>query len=62
MEVNTLHYQAIDKVAPNFKISALSDDGIVEAIEKDKIIAVQWHPELMNDISFFKYFIDNMIK
>ena len=62
MDVNTLHYQAIDKVAPNFKISAISDDNIIEAIEKDKIIAVQWHPELMHDISFFKYFIDNMIK
>ena len=62
MDVNTLHYQAIDKVAPNFKISAISDDGIVEAIEKEKIIAVQWHPELMHDVGFFKYFIENMIK
>ena len=34
--VNSLHHQAVDKVADNFKIIALSDDGNVEAIQSDK--------------------------
>ncbi len=59
--VNSFHHQAIKDVAPNFKISAISEDGIIEAIEKDNIIGVQWHPEVIYDIKFFKYFIDKFI-
>ena len=29
-----------------------------EAIEKGNVIGVQWHPEKMNDLSFFKNFIN----
>lgn len=49
--VNSYHHQAIDKIAPGFKISAFSDNGVPEAMEyespdgKSFIMAVQWHPE-----------------
>jgi putative glutamine amidotransferase len=49
--VNSYHHQAIDKIAPGFKISAFSDNGVAEAMEyespdgKSFIMAVQWHPE-----------------
>jgi putative glutamine amidotransferase len=49
--VNSYHHQAIDKIAPGFKISAVSDNGVAEALEqefpqgKPFIMAVQWHPE-----------------
>ena len=45
--VNTYHHQACRKIADGFDVVALSDDGIVEAIEsKDKkCIGVQFHPE-----------------
>lgn len=49
--VNSMHHQAIDCVADGFKVSAVSDDGFIEAIEKedyDFFIAVQWHPEHMS--------------
>ena len=46
---NSFHHQALDKVADGFIISAKSVDNIIEGIEKDKIIAVQWHPEKNND-------------
>lgn len=59
--VNSFHHQAIKDVAPGFKISAISEDGIIEAIEKDNIVGVQWHPEVINDINFFKYFIDKFV-
>lgn len=48
--VNSLHHQAIDKPGLGFKVSAISDDGIIEAIEKDQILAVQWHPEALCEI------------
>lgn len=43
--VSSMHYQMIDKVAPGFLASAHSNDGIVEAIEKDNLVGVEWHPE-----------------
>jgi len=49
--VNSYHHQAIDKIAPGFKISARSKDGVAEAMEREFpdgkpfIMAVQWHPE-----------------
>lgn len=58
MEVNSYHKQSVKDVAPNFKVSAVSSDGIVEAIEKDNIFAVQWHPEVLNDMKLFEKFID----
>lgn len=56
--VNSTHTQALKKVADNFKVTATSDDNIIEAIECGNVIGVQWHPELMNDIEFFKNFIN----
>lgn len=47
--VNSFHHQNIDLVAPGFSINAISEDGLIEGIEKDNIIAVQWHPEKTND-------------
>lgn len=58
IQVNSYHHQAIKDVAKDFKISAISEDGIIEAIEKDNIIGVQWHPEKMMDMKFFKKFIE----
>lgn len=58
MEVNSYHKQAIKNLAPNFKITAISADGIIEGIERDNIVAVQWHPEVLYDMKIFKGFID----
>ncbi|MCQ2547919.1 MAG: gamma-glutamyl-gamma-aminobutyrate hydrolase family protein [Clostridia bacterium] len=55
-QVNTYHHQASKDPAPGFVVSAVSEDGIIEAIEKGNIIGVQWHPEKQMDKHFFEVF------
>jgi len=46
--VNSRHHQAVGRVAPSFVVSAVSEDGVVEAIERPAstfCVGVQWHPE-----------------
>ena len=45
--VNSTHHQAVRNVAPGFLVTALSEDGIVEAYEHKElpIWATQFHPE-----------------
>lgn len=49
IEVNSLHRQAIDQLAPNLMVEAVADDGTVEAVSvkgaKEFAVGVQWHPE-----------------
>lgn len=48
LKVNSFHHQSVKKLGSDLKITALSNDGIVEAIESIKenfLVAVQWHPE-----------------
>lgn len=50
---NSFHHQSIDKIAPGFRVNAVSSDGIIEGIEADPngtyrdqfIMGIQWHPE-----------------
>lgn len=60
--VNSYHHQAISKLADGFLASAVSDDGIVEAIERDNILAVQWHPEKIYEYQQQSALFDNFIK
>jgi putative glutamine amidotransferase len=46
--VNSRHHQSVGRVAAGFVVSAVSPDGIVEAIERPEspfCVGVQWHPE-----------------
>ncbi|OLP61008.1 gamma-glutamyl-gamma-aminobutyrate hydrolase [Xaviernesmea oryzae] len=49
IQVNSLHRQAISKLAPSLAVEALADDGTVEAVSvidaKGFAVGVQWHPE-----------------
>lgn len=50
--VNSQHHQAADKPAPGLAISALSEDGFIEGLEKPDArfcLGVQWHPEWLSD-------------
>ncbi|HKS39391.1 MAG TPA: gamma-glutamyl-gamma-aminobutyrate hydrolase family protein [Blastocatellia bacterium] len=43
--VCSTHHQAIKKLAPRFRTAAVSEDGIIEAIECGNTWAIEWHPE-----------------
>ena len=61
--VNSLHHQAIKTLAPSLKAAAYSPDGVVEAVESNQIIGVQWHPERMisadkRQLSYFAWLVE----
>jgi putative glutamine amidotransferase len=50
VQVNSLHAQAIDRIAPGLSVEAVStDDDVIEAVRvtaaKSFALGVQWHPE-----------------
>jgi len=48
LPVNSRHSQGVTQAAPGLAVSATSDDGVVEAIERPSgafWMALQWHPE-----------------
>lgn len=50
--VNSLHHQAVKRLADRFKVVAQSNDGVIEAYEYSKdqfCLGIQWHPEIMLD-------------
>jgi putative glutamine amidotransferase len=51
--VNSLHHQAIKRLGRGLKVTAHSEDGLVEAVEAADeypfLMAVQWHPEELVD-------------
>ena len=62
--VNSRHKSQI--IDTSLKISALSDDGVVEAVEdsyKKFFVGVEWHPESLNDKNtklLIDYFISTL--
>jgi putative glutamine amidotransferase len=64
IRVNSSHHQAIKTVAPGLKITAKSDDGVIEGIESTNsnfVVAVQWHPERM-EADHAKILAENLIQ
>ena len=52
LDVNSIHHQAVLEAAPGSRAVAWADDGSVEAFEiegNQHLVAVQWHPELLED-------------
>ena len=68
--VNSFHHQGVKDVPKNAKVTALSPDGVIEALEFEGgnpyTLAVQWHPEMMFDSvqqkKLIKSFVDAAVK
>ena len=45
--VNSLHHQAVSRVAPGLAVAGRAEDGVIEAVvgEACPVLGVQWHPE-----------------
>ena len=50
--VNSLHHQTVDELGVGLRVTARDSDGTVEGIELEgrDVVAVQWHPEMMNEV------------
>jgi putative glutamine amidotransferase len=50
--INTVHHQAVKRLAGGFEIAARAPDGVIEAIEDIAddhwLVGVQWHPEWLD--------------
>ena len=64
IQVNTRHHQAIKQLGKGLEINAISEDGLIEAvnvIDHPFALGVQWHPEHFTTNQdadlIFKYFI-----
>ena len=52
MGVNSLHHQAVKDVAPCLTVTAVAEDGVIEAIESRELpfyMGLQWHPERLGE-------------
>jgi putative glutamine amidotransferase len=48
LAVPTSHHQSVKDLGSGLKVTALADDGVIEAIElieSEFVVGVQWHPE-----------------
>ncbi len=55
------HHQSIAVVADGLEVSALADDGVIEAIEAPDrrfLVGVQWHPEDGSDARLFAALVE----
>ena len=55
--VNSNHRQAVDKLCPNADCVSLAEDGVIEGFSiENRVFAVQFHPERMDDFAIFKVY------
>ena len=59
LRVNSRHRQAVERVAPGFRVTAHASDGVVEAIECEHWFGVEWHPETdIESTSIYRNFVE----
>lgn len=53
LQVNSVHYQGVDRLGNGLAVEARAPDGVIEAVSADvggaPVLAVQWHPEWRTD-------------
>ncbi|MCS6958729.1 MAG: gamma-glutamyl-gamma-aminobutyrate hydrolase family protein [Pseudanabaenaceae cyanobacterium SKYGB_i_bin29] len=61
VQITSWHHQAIASAPPQWRVVATAEDGVIEAIEHTShpwAVAVQWHPEMMNQMALFVEFVE----
>lgn len=64
--VNSFHHLALKDLAPCFKVTARSNEGVIEAVESQEhpfVVGIQWHPEALTKhhphfVKLFKAHVD----
>jgi len=61
--VNSRHHQAIKDLGAGLRATAWAEDGVIEAAERAApgdswLVAVQWHPEDLDELALFRAFAD----
>ncbi len=49
-KVNSIHHQAVRDPGGGLEPTAWSDDGVIEAVEGEDALGIQWHPERLVDL------------
>ena len=69
VSANTYHKQAVNKVGRGLRVTAVADDGTIEALEDPTLplfAAVQWHPERLHSeaehLAPFRLLVDAAVK
>ncbi len=60
-EVMCSHHQALDRLGDGLAVTARSEDGVIEAVERAGhrfVLGVQWHPEASGDPTLFEALVD----
>ena len=65
LDVNSLHHQAVKDIARALRVTGRSDDGVIEAVESPERrfwIAVQWHPEEIDDLPWVRRLFSGLVR
>ena len=64
-QVNSLHHQGVRLLASSLRPCAISSDGLVEALELPEVrfgLAVQWHPEELQEYASMRRLFQEFVR
>jgi putative glutamine amidotransferase len=64
VRVNSRHHQAVRRVAPSLRVTAVSPDGVIEGLESDDggVVAVQCHPEAITELEWARRLFADFVR
>ena len=65
VRINSLHHQAVNRLASGFHVAASDEDGIIQAIYSERhpfLLGVQWHPEYLPQIRSHRHIFTALVQ